>query len=67
MRTDFSRLKDGTHVVLYPSTHNDVYTHPVGAMFTNGFFYMHGAGINPEYTIDTVAEFFKGYRLKEAA
>lgn len=64
MRRDFTQLKDGSTVTLYPNDYNDNYTHPVGAMYVNGFFYIHGAGLKPEYTIDNVVDGFIGYRVQ---
>lgn len=63
MRTDFDQIPNDSRVTLHPRPDNPLHDKPVGAFFSNGYFYCDGndGADGPDYYLGDVLKFIVGF------
>lgn len=65
MRTDFESLENGQRITLHPNSNNPLHKEPIGAFFSDGYFYCDGndGTDGPDYYFGDVARFNEGFTV----
>lgn len=67
MRTDFENIENDSRVTLHPLPDNPLHRKPVGAFFSNGYFYCDGnkGEDGPDYYFGDVLRFNEGFTVPD--